>query len=287
MEFQDKFFGSEGLVVDGHSHVTLPIEKYIQLMDEAGIDKAILFRTMVHPETKGSLEEVQREMIQLGRILSGSSSVAVRYAQKANEELFEIVSKHPNRFYSFGIVPTSMELEDIIRSVKSQIRKYRILGLGEYTMQSGMISQLDKVFSASAHTAKLPIWVHCFNPITLDDILELVSLAEKYPTVPVIIGHNGGSNCMKVIDIAKEHSNIYVDLSASFSSLVLRLTIESIPCKVLFGVDYPYGDMLVSKLMIERAVKDNLIKSQVLGGNMIGLLNKVVHTKEYVQCRMV
>ena len=40
------------------------------------------------------------------------------------------------------------------------------------------------------------IWVHTFNPVALGGIKILMELCQKYPTVPVIFGHMGGSNWM-------------------------------------------------------------------------------------------
>lgn len=264
--------GSDSMVVDGHSHVTLPIEEHLRAMDEAGIDKTILFRTMVHPEAKARASDVQAEMERLGQILSGSPSVANRLARSADEELFRTVSLHPDRFYCFGMVPVSMDADAMVACIKEQLSRHHILGLGEYTLPSGMLSRLEKVIAASACAGNLPVWVHCFNPITIDDIMQLELLAKRHPSVPVIIGHSGGSNWMEVIDIAKRNRNIYVDLSASFSSMVMKLTVEELPDKTFFGVDYPYGDMLLSRLMLERVVADGQTRRQVLGGNIMRLL---------------
>lgn len=38
------------MIIDSHAHVVLPVEKHIEMMDSSGIDKTILFSTLVHPE---------------------------------------------------------------------------------------------------------------------------------------------------------------------------------------------------------------------------------------------
>lgn len=38
------------MIIDSPAHVMLPVEKQIALMNEASVDKAILFSTLVHPE---------------------------------------------------------------------------------------------------------------------------------------------------------------------------------------------------------------------------------------------
>lgn len=263
----------KNLIIDGHSHVTIPIENHIRLMNEAGIDKTILFRTIVHPEIKQGMNEIKAEMQHLSQILSGDSIIAKQYGDAANQELFKAVRKYPDRFYCFGNIPIDMELFPMIELLQQLIDRDKIIGLGEFTLANGQIPKLETVFNASNQTAQLPLWIHCFNPLVLDDIKQIGMLARKYPKVPVIIGHMGGSNWLETIDIVKQHPNMYIDTSACFSTLVLKIVISELPEKALFGVDYPYGDMLFSRKMIERVCTNKKILAGVLAGNISNLLN--------------
>lgn len=260
------------LVIDGHSHVTVPIEKHIRLMDEAGIDKTILFRTMVHPELQSDQNGIKKEMQLLQEILSGNPVLSKKYGEAAYKELFDVTQRYAERFYCFGTIALDLGLVDMIKNIQKQINEYHILGLGEFSIPSGQASILENVFNASSQTANLPIWIHCFNPIKLNDLQQIEILAQKYPSVPVIIGYAGGSNWMETIDIVKRNSNIYIDTSASFSSLVLKIIIEELPDKTFWGVDYPYGDMWINRKMIERVCPDKNIQQKVLGGNIMNLL---------------
>lgn len=106
------------LIIDGHSHVTLPVEKHLSLMDEAGIDKTILFRTSIHPELQSNEEGIKKEMQKLMNILSGDTKVVRKYSNVANKELFDAVEKYPDRFYCFGIVPLDMDIPDMIEEIR-------------------------------------------------------------------------------------------------------------------------------------------------------------------------
>ncbi len=260
------------LVIDGHSHVTLPIEKHIALMDKTGIDKTILFRTSIHPELRSDRAGIKEEMEKLMNILSGDPAIVQKFGNAANEELFSVVQKYSDRFYCFGMVALDMELPDMIENILQQVEKHHILGLGEFTLASGSIPKMENVFKASAQTGNLPIWIHCFNPLILKDIQQIEVLAQKYPSVPVITGHSGGSNWLETIDIVKCNANMYIDISACFSSLVLKIIIEELPDKTFYGVDYPYGDMWIIRKMIERVCTDKNIQSKVLGENIANLL---------------
>ncbi|WP_242851360.1 hypothetical protein [Clostridium sp. DMHC 10] len=59
------------MIIDSHAHVVLPVEKHIELMDEAGIDKTILFSTSMHPELAQNLEEYEKELNKLYDIILG------------------------------------------------------------------------------------------------------------------------------------------------------------------------------------------------------------------------
>lgn len=262
----------KNLIIDNHSHVTIPIEKHIELMNEAGIDKTILFRTNVHPELSNDETGIKKEMGKLMKLISGDSNIIKQYSSTANSELFNTVQKYPDRFYCFGIVSLDMEISEMIASIKNQIDKYHILGLGEFTLSSGTIPKMENIFKASSQANNLPIWIHGFNPLTLKDIIEIEKLAKNYPTVPVIIGHAGGSYWLETIDIVKRNTNIYLDISASFSSMALKIIINELPDKTFFGVDYPYGDMWLMKKMVERVCNNNEVLHKVLGGNIATLL---------------
>lgn len=150
--------------------------------------------------------------------------------------------------------------------------KNRFIGLGEFSVASGQVRNLEIVFQASHDFSDLPIWIHAFWPLNLIDIKEIFNLAKKYPSVPVIIGHLGGVNWLDVIKMAKETKNIYIDLSAFYTTVALNMTIKELPEKCLFSADLPYGDLIVSKFSIERVCKDKDVVDQVLGGNIVKLL---------------
>ena len=100
-----------------------------------------------------------------------------------------------------------------------------------------------------------------------------MELTKKYPKVSVIFGHIGGYNWINVIDFVKENPNAYLDLSASFSTLVVKMAIAEVPNKCLYSSDAPYGEPLLNKQMIEYLCKDKEIIGNILGGNILKLLN--------------
>ena len=259
------------MIIDGHSHVILPTERHIKMMDEAGIDKTVLFSTSVHPERAGNAHELKTEMRKLNEIISGKRDAAnARIASM--EELRNTIRKYPDRFLGFASVPVALSYADTMQYIENQFVDFNYVGFGEFTLSNGQIKLLEHIFRASSDMKKLPIWIHAFNPLVLPDIKEIGELAKSNPGIPVILGHLGGSNWLESLELAKEIPNLYLDISAFFSTLVLKIVINELPHKCIFGADLPYGDLLIGKEAVERLAKDSCVIDAVLGDNIAQLL---------------
>lgn len=259
------------MIIDSHSHVILPVEKHIELMDEAGVDKTILFSTSMHPEVTKTIDEFENELNKLYEVISGTrNSIESKIA--SIKELSEVINKYPSRFYGFGSVPLGLDYEKTASWIEDYVVKNRFIGLGEFSVATGQVKSLEIVFKASHDFSNLPIWIHAFWPLDLNDIKEVFNLVKKYSDVPVIIGHLGGVNWLDVIKMTKETKNVYIDLSAFYTTVALGMTIKELPEKCLFSADLPYGDLIVSKFSIERVCKDKAVLERVMGENITKLL---------------
>jgi len=260
------------LIIDGHSHVVLPVERHIEIMDKAGVDKTILFATTVHPEKADSLEGLKNEMEILNDIVSGKRNSLLDAKAKSMDELKKVIHKYPSRYIGFGTVPVGLNQNDTNLYIEENIVKNKYAGMGEFTLPSGQIKILTIIFQASMVFGKLPIWIHAFNPLVLRDIKEIGELSKAFPDIPVILGHMGGSNWLTAIELAKEIPNLYLDTSAYFSTLVLKIAVNEVPLKCIFGVDMPYGDLEISKEAIKKVCSESYITNAVLGDNMAKIL---------------
>lgn len=259
------------MVIDGHSHVVLPIEKHVSLMDEAGVDKTVLFSTLIHPEKAADMGHLKMEMSVLNEIIAGKRSAAEAGFQSMSE-LGSAIHQYPDRFVGFGRVPIGLSYGDTASYIEKNVKNAGYVGLGEFTLGSGQVNLLNVIFQASVSLDNLPIWIHAFNPLMIHDILDIAALAQKYSSVPVIIGHMGGSNWLETIELVAQAPNLFMDLSAYFSPLVLKMAIHELPYKCVFGVDLPYGDLLLARQGIERVCDDKYIQSRVLSENIRELL---------------
>ena len=166
-----------------------------------------------------------------------------------------------------------VELEETEKWMDTQITSNSLYGIGEFTPGSEQqIKQLEMIFQALMATKIYPVWVHTFHPVTVDGIKLLMSLCEQYPGIPVIFGHLGGSNWMDVIKFAKEHGNVYLDLSAAFVSIATRMALAELPERCLFSSDAPYGEPYLYRQLIEFVSPDKRVTEMALGENISRLL---------------
>jgi predicted TIM-barrel fold metal-dependent hydrolase len=263
------------MIIDSHAHVILPTEKQILMMEEAGIDKTILFSTTPHPEKAHDLQSLEKEMSILNNILSSNTALdeRIKNIKSTTAILKEVIDKNPSKFIGFGSAPLSLTYNETAAWIDNNAVKNNFYGLGEFSPMSGQVKYLEIIFKASNELRYLPIWVHTFHPLNFQDIKELVELAKKYPKVPLILGHMGGTHWLDVIKLAKENHNIYLDLSATYTILAPTIAIKELPERTLFSSDAPYGNPLLSKKMIEMISPDRKASELVLGGNIARLLN--------------
>lgn len=261
------------MIIDGHSHVTLPVEQHIRLMDEAGVDRTVLFSTVFHPEKSKDEQELKEQMRFLNGLLAGKKGSMTEARRAAVVELMDVLHRYPDRFIGFGAVPVGLDAEVTMQVVDQNIHANHLAGIGEFALGTGQVFQLEPVFQASGVFGNLPLWVHGFFPLTLNDLNDLFALAKKYPDVPVIVGHLGGSNWIETMEAVRKTPNLYLDLSAYFSTFVLGMVIHALPEKCFFGVDMPYGDLQLSIDAIRKAAGSKPIEKAVLGGNIARLLH--------------
>jgi len=260
------------MIIDGHSHVTFPIGAHIAAMDKAHIDKTILFSTTLHPETATKAREVKEAFLYLNDLLAGKKGSILEARKKAIQELMGAIRQFPNRFVGFGAVPPNLDLNATMQFVDEFIRKNSLAGMGEFTLGLGQAHLLENVFKASREFRNLPIWIHAFFPLMLDDINKIAKFAKQYPDTDVILGHLGGCNWLETMGLVKEIPNLYLDTSASYSTFVLGIVINEIPDKCIFGVDSPYGDIFLSKETILKVSRTPEVANAVLGENISRIL---------------
>ncbi len=118
------------MIIDGHSHVTFPVEDHIRAMDQAGIDRTVLFSTTFHPENAKNKQEVIAAMQYLDDLLAGKKGSMVEVRKRSIAELLEAVRRYPDRYIGFGSLPAGLDLESTKNYIEENIQGNRLAGVG-------------------------------------------------------------------------------------------------------------------------------------------------------------
>jgi predicted TIM-barrel fold metal-dependent hydrolase len=239
------------VIIDAHSHVHDPVAGHIALLDEAGVDKAILFPTRPHPERATDLAGLRHEMEVLRRALDGGGGYDV-----ARREWEAALAACPDRFIGF--------------SVFADVEGLR--GIGELTPPPDQAGQIEPMLRAAADHGGVPVVVHGAAPTTEKDLRTLGELARRYPNVPLVVSQLGGAHWMDAIELVRDTPNMYLELSTASLVFSVRFAIQEIPERTLFGSDAPYGDPVLARATVERVTRPGEVRDLVLGGTAARLV---------------
>jgi len=297
------------MLIDAHSH-WLPdqiisnahffnsswgdIQAQLKMMDEAGIDKAVLS----YPTSDAHLK--------LGSI----SEVAHIY----NNNVAKILKAYPKRFIGAGILPVDNSI-DMLDELKRLTNELGFKAISLASSYNGIYLD-DKMFFPiykEAELKNIPIFVHAqiINPIgfervkdpLLTPVVEYVfdttisaskllmsDILRQYPRVKFIFAYFGGAICylkqrfdatyamLRSINFVKDlqgkpsdyFKNIYVDTSGDTTKANFLLALELMGADhILWGSDWPAKKDVASGI---QAVRDLNIsetdKNSILGGNL-------------------
>jgi hypothetical protein len=252
----------------------LPVEEQVDLLKQAGVNRAVLFPTLVHPENAQNRTEFRNEIEVLNSILRGEiNPVEARISSIA--ELVSVIEVRRDMFLGFGSVPAGMDYEFTAQWIGKYIVNNGLSGIGEISFGAGEAHKIENIYRVlSDYEYRYPLWIHTFNPLTLDDITTIVGYTGKYHGVKTILGHGGGSYWLETIELIKDKPDIYFDISASFSVLPLKFSAMEFPDRVLFSSDMPYGNPYLAREAVEYNIKDKAVRSMILGENILRLLNQ-------------
>lgn len=265
------------MILDAHSHVHDPLEAHLSVLDDAGVDRAVLFPTRPHPERAADLASLRTELSALDRALTGGAGRATSRTGDesyvtALRELDDAVAAHPDRFLGFASVPLDRTADETSATVDHHVAR-GLRGIGELTPPPGRASLVEPVLRAAHDHAGLPVVVHGYAPTTAADVRTLAGLAARYPKTPVVISQLAGANWMEAIELARATPNLFLDLSTATIVFAVRFAIRELPDRTLFGSDAPYGDPVVARTTVERVTPPGEVRDRVLGGNLAELLD--------------
>lgn len=240
------------------SHRMLPLEEFVNQLDQARIDKVVL----VTPAVK---------------------NIPVR---PMNEAVAKLLRAHPDRFIGFaGFDPNAgTEAVDDIEHAVNELGFSGIKVVGSALE----LDINDKKFYpcySKAQELGVPALIHTgsviikgvrakhSHPLMIDDV------AFDFPELKIICAHLGGWQYLDAIGMVVHHRNVFADLSfwplhPLYGGLVPWGVLEdTVADKILFGSDYPAGQTPHEAAeAVERLPVSQDFKERILGKNAAALL---------------
>lgn len=193
-----------------------------------------------------SPEDMLRTMDRAGvRFLVMSSHASLVDTQRGNRLTAEVVAQWPNRFRGYWTInpnyPGRMaeELEAFARSQGFVGFKFHP-DHHRYPL-TGPRYELALRY---AEEHELLVLSHTWGESRFNAPGMLATLAERYPHVTFLMGHSGYGEFDKAIQAAREHANLYLELTAAYrvNGVIEWMVREAGSSKVVFGTDLPWFD---------------------------------------------
>ena len=191
-----------------------------------------------------------------------------------NEQMKEVVSAYPERFYGYVTVHPQYPYLDMLNSYVSCPN---ILGVKIHAMYHGVSIDNEMYLDAYdfANQRELPVLFHTWGP---GEVSAVTKIAKEYPHLKAIIAHSAFTSYsakLAVIDAMHRYDNVYADTTISITyDGALEWIVERIGSdRLLYGSDMPcfdcrqeLGRVLLSKLSDGE-------KEKILGLNAKKLFN--------------
>lgn len=233
--------------IDAHNHIgkkkgiSVSVDDFIKNMDEAGIDKAVVF----------SFSE-----------------------QIDNEYVIESVKRYPDRLFGFVTInPWSTTSEEELEKAFSTDE---IHGLKLHPVKHAYAlddhNLLDPLFKICEKHNKPILIFGGANVYSSPNMFA--EMAMTFPKVNLIMAHGGQMyETTSAINVAKKYKNIYIETSSMFGIRIQNIVKKNLTNQIIFGSDTPTGDMELEMKKIESIVKDENELNNIYSLNLMNLLN--------------
>ncbi len=242
------------MIIDAHVHIKggdiyrreFPPELIVKLMEEANIDKSIVFSICLP-------------------------------SRESNELTYRAISKFPNKLIGFAhVLPQEGDIAVI--ELRRAIKEFKFKGLklhaGEFAKEYGFTLKLLEPILEECVKLKIPVLI---DPIgQYEPVVEIV---EAFPELKLIIAHMGSHNneviVNKFIGLARRKENVYLDTSWSDVYWKIRDAVKYAGAdKLIFGSDGPLNHPLVELMKIKILKLPKEEEEKILYKNILKLLGE-------------
>lgn len=226
------------------------------------------------PEMSAARMVAVMDRIGVSAVLCSHMQSMGRDTARGNDEVLEAMRAYPNRILGYASAWPSSESE-----VAQEIE--RCLGAGftgikihnsngfPYTYPA-----YDRAY-AIANERGLPVLFHCWGNDR--EFGEIAEIAQRFPRISALLAHGGCQNIEGYLRMARDHANVYLDLSFSAAphGLVARLAAGAGVAKLVWGSDTHF---LSQAQQIGKVLGANLpdeAKVRILSTNARAILDRI------------
>lgn len=281
------------------------IESTIEVRSRPVVDLNIRFRRMNrHPDV---LQMLTIANVPLEKYVGPRD--AVELARIANDELAELVTEHPDRFYGAAACLPMNDIEAAMEETDRAIKQLRLRGVQIFSRINGETLDAPKFRPLFKKMAEydLPIWIHPTTNEILDDDVGIFTwpfettsamyrlvksgVFREYPDIKFIVHHAGamlpsfGERARWIMSMAV-HPRIHEDFRKFYVDTALYGSTPGLMCAyeyygadhMVFGTDAPLGPNMVDETIasIERMDIPDADKEQILKRNAVDLFRLAI-----------
>jgi predicted TIM-barrel fold metal-dependent hydrolase len=242
------------MVIDAHAHADEndiwgwydPPEKLLSLMDEAGIDMAVITPYADEPGPSPGLENLKRYVAQFPRRLIGFPRIDPKFGKKS-VEIFETTIKANPLMKGLKLHPISNLVKPFAPLCVELIRKAGELGV--------------------------PVFIHCGDKIPALP-LQIARAAGLCPGTTIICHMGGYFHAGEILRCAQRYSNLVLDTSSTPYPWIIHQALELLGSnRVVFATDSPAGDPISELQKIRMLNLQPDVEERVLWKNIAELLS--------------
>lgn len=247
------------MIIDAHAHLdevdafgwkdTPP--KLLALMDDAGIDKAIVTTYADEPGPEDGVERLR-----------------------------EYVDHHPDRFIGFPRMDPRYG-DEAIEIFERAITEYGMAGLKLHPVSnlSNPFADFNVRFLDKAAELDVPVLFHSGDRIMC--LPHQIGEAAKRTDATIIMGHIGGFfNAREAVDVAEQYENVVLETSAFPYPRVIQDAVDRIGVdRIIYGSDQPAANPHVELKKIAVLDLTDEQRRKILCKNVAAMLDVSVDTK--------
>lgn len=193
---------------------------------------------------------------------------------KCTDEACVILEKYPGKFYHMVYMNSILPIDFLKAFVKKYILEGPVTGI-KLTIQMKASDPRLEPFLSLLEENDIPLLFHCWYKTVQkyryeSDPKDIVCMAEKFPSLRVLVAHVTGCRFRGAQDIRK-YPNLLIDTSGSQpEDGFIEYALNNLgPDRVLFGSDYPGRDIATQLARVYSINMDPNVREKVLYKNAI------------------